>query len=330
MRDEDGNIGYGEAATTALWSGETPYAAQEAIEHLMIPKLLGATIEHPEEFAVLLESTAWALPFTKGALDTAVWDLWARSRGVSVASLIADGPVATALPSRASIGAYDVPTTAAMARAFWDAGIRTLKFKVGVAGFDDVERLRRVRQELGEQPVFTVDYNGAFRDADAALRHIESLLPMRVTLVEQPTHRDRLSLMAQVRRAGLAPIMADEAVFTPDDLEEALALDAFDVLSIYPGKNGGFTRALAMARTAQRAGKACAIGSNLETDLGQASMATLAAACSAFPIQSVPSDLASSLYYQRPTVKEPLRLRDGCLRPPTGPGFGVTPLEPTP
>ena len=35
-----------------------------------------------------------------------------------------------------------------------------------------------------------------------------------------------------------------------------------DILSIYPGKNGGFSHSLAMARKAQSAGKSCAIGSN--------------------------------------------------------------------
>src|SRR6185312_7148185 len=109
-------------------------------------------------------------------------------------------------------------------------------------------------------------------------------LPFDLALAEQPTPRDRISLLADVRRRVPVPILADEAVFTPADLDEALDLDAFDILSIYPGKNGGFTHSLAMARKAQAAGKPCAIGSNLETDLGQAAMIGLASSLSAFPV----------------------------------------------
>jgi muconate cycloisomerase len=119
--------------------------------------------------------------------------------------------------------------------------------------------------------------------------------------------------------------MADEAVFTPDDLREALDLEAFDILSIYPGKNGGFTHSLAMARLAQQAGKPCAIGSNLETDLGQAPHVCLAASLSAFPVDELACDLMGSLFYAQSAVTPPIALKHGRVALPTGPGFGVTP-----
>ncbi len=121
------------------------------------------------------------------------------------------------------------------------------------------------------------------------------------------------------------PILADESIFTPGDLEEALDLDAFDILSIYPGKNGGFSHSLAMARRAQRAGKACAIGSNLETDLGQAAMIGLASSLSAFPVESYACDLMGALFYESSSVDPPILYRDGRVRAPDGPGFGAVP-----
>jgi muconate cycloisomerase len=143
--------------------------------------------------------------------------------------------------------------------------------------------------------------------------------------VEQPTRRDRLDELAEVRRRTNPPIMADESVFTPDDLGLALALDAFDILSIYPGKNGGFTHSLAMAKKAQAAGKACAIGSNLETDLGQAPHVCLAASLSAFPIERYACDLMGSLFYAESAVTPPVRLDRGRVWLPRGLGFGVVP-----
>jgi muconate cycloisomerase len=226
-----------------------------------------------------------------------------------------------------SIGAYPPEETVRLALEFWDAGIRTLKFKTGKPGIDDVARLRAVRERLGPEPVFTIDANGAHATADEAVRAIERLLPFNLALAEQPTPRDRIGMLAEVRRRVPVPILADESVFTPGHLEEAIDRDAFDILSIYPGKNGGFTHSLAMARRAHAAGKCCAIGSNLETDLGQAAMACLAASLAAFPTERYACDLMAALFYDATSVSPPVAFRDGGVVVPEGPGFGVDPID---
>jgi muconate cycloisomerase len=224
-----------------------------------------------------------------------------------------------------SIGCYPPTETVELATEFWDAGVRTLKFKTGSPGVDDVARLAAVRERLGDEPVFTIDANGAHATADEAVRAIEALEPFGLSLVEQPTRRDRLSALAEVRRRVSTPVMADEAVFTPDDLDEALDLDAFDVLSVYPGKNGGFTHSLTMAKKAQAAGKICAIGSNLETDLGQAANVCLAAGLTAFPVERYACDLMAALFYPESAVEPAIKFHNGRVAVPRGPGFGVTP-----
>ncbi len=324
VHGDEGLRGYGEAATTPLWSGETAGSAQCIVRELLAPRLIGHTFEHPAEALARLDAATVGNAFGKGALETAVWDLWAKSREVRALELFADRAPPASIPTRASVGVYPPAKTLELAKEFWAAGIRTLKFKTG--SDDDVERLRIVREQLGDEPIFTIDYNGYFRSAAEAVSSIESLLPFRLALVEQPTHRDRISLLAEVRRRVNVPILADEAIFTPDQLEEALALEAFDLLSIYPGKNGGFGHALEMSRRAQRAGKACTIGCNLETDLGQASMIALAAGLSAFPVDTVACDFPAVIFYERSSVTRPLGFREGRVEVPEGVGFGVEPL----
>ena len=324
---DDGLCGYGEAATAPAWSGEAAETAAWMLEHFLAPRVVGTRFEHPGEVLAVLDRVLHANSFAKAALDIALWDLWARSRGVSVSSLIADREPVEWVPTRVSIGAYPPEETVRLAVEFWERGVRTLKFKTGVPGIDDAARLRAVRERLGPEPVFTIDANGAHATAEEAVRAIEALLPFQLALVEQPTPRDRLSLHAQVRRRVPVPLLADESVFTPADLDEALELDAFDILSIYPGKNGGFTHSLAMARKAQAAGKPCAIGSNLETDLGQAPMVCLASSLSAFPVDRYACDLMGALFYETSSVTPPIAFRDGRVQAPTGPGFGVVPRE---
>ncbi len=321
----DDALGFGEAATAAVWSGETAETAKWMVDHYLGPLLTGCTFDVPAEALGLMDRRLHGNPFTKAAIDTALWDLWGRSRGVSVTGLIADRNPVEWIPTRVSIGAYPPEQTVRLAVEFWERGVRTLKFKTGVPGCDDVARLTAVRERLGSEPIFTVDANGAYSTADEAVAAIESLLPFGLALVEQPTPRDRIGLLAQVRRRVPVPILADEAVFTPGDLDEALDLNAFDILSIYPGKNGGFSHSLAMANKAHAAGKACAIGSNLETDLGQAAMICLAASLSAFPVDRLACDLMAALFYESSSVTPPIVYRDGRVKAPTGPGFGVEP-----
>lgn len=325
IEDDDGYVGFGEAAVSPLWSGETAKGAKDLIDTVFTPLLLNVSLDHPRDANFVLDQAIVGNPFAKSAVDVAFWDLWGKRVGCSAWRLFADREPGESVPTRASIGAYSVERTRRLARDLHAEGIRTLKFKVGVPGIDDVSRLRGVREEMGDNVIFTVDYNGAFTDAAVAIKHIEQLLPFGISLIEQPTHRDRISLMAEVRREIGVPIVMDEGVFTRLQLDEAIALDAFDILSIYPGKNGGVTAALDMAETAVKAGKRCAIGSNLETDLGQAAMLALSACHSAFPNEEIHGDLMSPLYYAAPSVTEPLRFADGRVFLPAGDGFGVTP-----
>jgi len=323
---EDGVCGFAEAATAPIWSGESAETAVWMAEHFIAPLLVGNRYDHPSEALAVLDRALHANSFIKSAVDIALWDLWARSKGVSVASLVADRTPVQQIPTRVSIGCYPPEETVNLAVEFWNAGVRTLKFKTGKPGVDDVARLRAVRERLGPEPVFTIDYNGAHSTLDGAVRSIDSLVPFQLSLVEQPTPRDRIGLLAEVRKRIPVPILADEAVFTPDHLSEALDRDAFDVLSIYPGKNGGFTHSLAMAKRVQEAGKACAIGSNLETDLGQAAMVCLASSLSVFPVERYACDLMAALFYDQSAVTPPIAFRQGRVEAPSGVGFGVEPL----
>jgi L-alanine-DL-glutamate epimerase-like enolase superfamily enzyme len=323
--DADGLCGYGEAATTPLWSGESAETAQVVIRQILAPVLTNRTLENPREAVALMEKACLGNPFAKAGVDAAVWDLYGRVQGISATKLFADREPVLSIPTRASVGAYPPEETVRIATAFWKAGIRTLKFKIGVPGIDDAARLRAVREALGDEPVFTVDANAAYATADIALNALEALLPFRLALIEQPTPRNRFTMLADVRKRLRIPMMADELIFTPADLDEALDCDAFDILSVYPGKNGGITSSIEMAKTAQQASKTCAIGSNLETDLGQAAMAAIAAGLSAFPIETLACDLGAAMFYERSSVKQPLVLKNGRIEVPNGPGFGVEP-----
>ncbi|MBI4025292.1 MAG: hypothetical protein HY360_09955 [Verrucomicrobia bacterium] len=61
-----GQRGYGEAATTALWSGETAETAQWLIENLFVPRLVGHTFGHPREALAIMDRATHGNPFRQG------------------------------------------------------------------------------------------------------------------------------------------------------------------------------------------------------------------------------------------------------------------------
>jgi muconate cycloisomerase len=175
---------------------------------------------------------------------------------------------------------------------------------------------------VGENVRLTVDANGGWSVADAVqcLCRIE---PYRLLLAEQPVHRQDVEGLAEVRRKVGVPIMADEAVFSLRDALAVLRHRAADIISVYPGKNGGIWKAKQIAHLAAQEGVACHVGSNLEWDVGSAAMAHLAVSTPNIRSDLYPADIIGPLYHADRVVQNPLRIEPGFAEVPEGIGLGV-------
>jgi len=67
----------------------------------------------------------------------------------------------------------------------------------------------------------------------------EEMQPLNLALIEQPTPDGDFSGLARLRSTTQVPVMADDMVFDLVDAEELIRHKACDVISVYPGKNGG-------------------------------------------------------------------------------------------
>jgi muconate cycloisomerase len=179
-----------------------------------------------------------------------------------------------------------------------------------------------VRDAIGPDVFLSVDANGGYTVEQAAwaARHFEKL---DVALFEQPTRRGDHAAMAEVRQRTDIPIMADESVFTAQDVLAIIAHRAADVLSLYPGKHGGIRATLDLARMAEAAGIVCTIGSNLEREVATAAMAHVAVAAPNIVCERFPGDLIGPLYFEKPLSATPLRYNADRLLVPEGAGLGV-------
>ena len=97
-------------------------------------------------------------PFTKAAVEMALWDLAGKALGVPVYQLLG-GRVRDVVPTKMMIGAFDLPRVRSLAEQFLAWGVRCLKVKVGLDLEGDIARVRAVRELAGAEIPITVDAN---------------------------------------------------------------------------------------------------------------------------------------------------------------------------
>ena len=102
--------------------------------------------------------------------------------------------------------------------------------------------------------------------------------------------------------------MADDMCFNLVHARELMRNACCDVISVYPGKNGGIRKAKEIAEFAAAHGVACSIGSNLEWDVATAAMAHLVVACPNMQVEKYPGDMLGADYHEVRVAKNPVSI----------------------
>ncbi len=325
---DTGLEGAGEATATVRWSGETVWGVQAVIQRVLAPLVIGQDLDpvNPLESIRELDRRMDALVqhnwFAKSAIEMACWDVLGKAANKPVYELLGGACRPLAIPSRFSMGAYDIARARARAAELVAQGFSTVKVKVGGKPEDDIARVRAVREVIGFDRKLVIDANCGW-DADTAIRCIRELKGCRIDLVEQPTPDGDYEQIARVRReCGLA-MMADDMCFNLVHAKELIRNQACDLISVYPGKNGGIRKSREIVLFAEQHGVGCTIGSNLEFDIATAAMGHLIAATRNLRVEEWPGDIHGPVYYETRLVKDPLAIEGPITRLTDRPGLGV-------
>jgi L-alanine-DL-glutamate epimerase-like enolase superfamily enzyme len=323
VHTDGGLVGLGEASCTPRWSGEDQFSARHFIKTYFEPALVGLPVSRIDLCAEAFVPLVANNPFTKAAVEMALWDLAGKAAGKAVYELLG-GRVRDVVPTKWSVSGRDPGPAAEIARWAVGAGFRKMKVKVGIDPDGDVARVRAVRDVVGPGFPLGVDANGGWGTADNAAAVIDRLRAFNLAFVEQPVPASDLFGMAELRAlARDIPIIADESVYTLGDAKNLARANAADVFSIYVGKAGGIGPAREIADFTRSVGLSCTVGSNLELGIGSAAMIHLAIATPAITAERYACDIIGPLYYEDDIIAQPLPLKPGEARPPEGPGLGV-------
>jgi O-succinylbenzoate synthase len=304
----DNAEGWGEcsAQTTASYLPETLDTARLSLRDELLPRVFaGSSLDD------VRGSTA-----AKAAVECALLDAQLRVEDQSFADWL--GASNADVEAGVAIGMVDdVAELRKVAAGYAAQGYRRIKLKV--APGHDVDAVRGVRAELGDDVALQVDANGtyALRTDMERLRELDAC---SLQCIEQPLAPDALLDHAALAERLTTPICLDEAITSANVASDAIALKACRIVAVKAARLGGWSAAKELHDRCATAGVPCSAGGMLETGIGRAALVALAA----LPNFTIPGDVSASDRYFAEDVTEPFVLDGGRLRVPAGPGLGVT------
>jgi L-Ala-D/L-Glu epimerase len=322
LTTDEGLTGVGEASLTPRWSGETVWGAAALVQRVLTPVLLGCDPHDIVEMDRRMDAVANHNWFAKSAIEMACWDICGKAANKPVYELLGGACRPLELRGRFSIGAYPPERAGERAAELAGLGFDTLKVKVGGDPATDIARVRAVRSAIGPDRALVIDANCGW-DVETAIYCVKELADCNLALVEQPTPDGDYAAMARLRKETGAKVMADDICFNFIHAQELIRNECCDVISLYPGKNGGIRKAKAIAEYAAQHGVACSIGSNLEFDIATAAMGHFVVATPNVQIETYPGDIYGPAYYEFRIVREPLSIVGPITTLTERPGLGV-------
>jgi L-alanine-DL-glutamate epimerase-like enolase superfamily enzyme len=243
---------------------------------------LGETVlgRNPDDLEALTRDVTRAVvgnTSAKAALDCALHDLAAQRLGVPLARLL--GGTTLRVPTDVTLAVGETTEMAEAAAHRRAEGFTVLKIKVGDPGADEIRRLTEIRRAAGPDAVLRLDANQGW-DLKQAVRLIQAIedAGLDVELIEQPVPAGDIDGLAWVTDRVQVPVLADESLWSPADLLRLIGRRAADLVNIKLAKCGGLRAARHLLAVAEAAGTGVVFGSMLETHVGTAAAASLAAA----------------------------------------------------
>lgn len=269
--------GYGEAAPTAVITGETKESIKSAILNYIKPSIIGMEIDNLEGIMEKVNSSILKNTSAKAAVDMAIYDLYAKKLCSPLYKIL--GGYRNEITTDITISVNGIDEMVQDSLKAVNNGFNILKVKVGKEGEKDIERIVEIRRAVGKEVVLRIDANQGWT-AKQAVKIISALeeRDLNIELVEQPVKYWDLEGMKYVTQNTYTKILADESVFSPQDAVKIIQQGAADLINIKLMKTGGIFNALKICDIAEVYGVECMIGCMLESKISVSAAANLGAA----------------------------------------------------
>lgn len=322
MTADDGTVGWGQSVPVYTWSYETLETATIAIRDYLGPTLIGldpldVAAAHRAMDRGLAASFTTGMPIARAGLDLALHDLVGKLTGRSLAAMW-DRPPGGKVTLSWTVNVRTLDEIDPVIEAGRKRGYRNFNIKVAPDPKFDAVLARRVR-ELVPDGFLWADANGGY-DPATALEAAPQLAAAGVDVLEAPLKPNRISGYQALKKQGALPILMDEGVVSPVELEEFIRLKMLDGMAIKPSRTGGLASAVRQIEILRDAGLMW-LGSGLsDPDI---SLAAHLGLFGAFGLEK-PAALNGPQFLAGDDVLErPLKITGDVAEVPIGPGLGV-------
>ena len=312
----DANVGWGEcvAGTEPNYSSEYLENCVEVISRFLVPMLRA---DSTAQSFIADAAPIRGNYMSKANVEAALLDLQLRDQKISLAKFL--GANKTKVPSGVSVGIQNnLNDLVRVVGEYLAQGYVRVKLKIEPGS--DIELVRTVRKEFGDEILLQVDANAAYTVADA--KHLKQLDAFNLLLIEQPLPEDDLAGHVALARQINTPVCLDESITSLDTARGALDLKACSVINIKPGRVGGYLEAKKIHDLCLSRGVPVWCGGMLETGIGRAANLALAA----LPGFTLPGDISASARYFARDITPPFVIESGHIEVPNTVGIGVEPL----
>jgi L-alanine-DL-glutamate epimerase-like enolase superfamily enzyme len=275
ISDGSGTSGVGEAVATPAIIGDSLDEIDRDLNEAITPAL--ANVSNLEEGLAILARLD-VISSSKAAADIALHAFFAAKDGLNLSVYLSSN--AGRVKTDVTIPISTIAQLDQIVRDRIDQGFTSLKVKLGAISLpENLAIMQKIRELAGHGASLRVDPNQAW-DFSYAKDFLVALDKEGIAIdyLEQPVGKSQIDDLANLSGLGLAPIMADESIFSMRDLETIIDKNACTWVNVKILKSGGIAPARAIADQALAAGLNVSIGSMMEGARGVEAAALLASA----------------------------------------------------
>jgi len=253
----------------------------------------------------------------KSAFDMALFDIAAKNANQPLYKFL--GGDKKEIETDLTIGIDFPEAMAKQAKEFKSDGVTMIKVKLGKNGDDDIERIKQIREAIGDEIILRIDANQGW-DYETAKKVLNAIAKYNIQFCEQPMRSWNDDKLPELRKLSPIKIMADESVFNHHDARRLIKADACDYVNIKFSKSGGILEAKKINAVCEENKIPCMMGGMLESRIALTAFAHFAMAHDNIIFYDMDTCL---LGHKLDPVTAAVKYKGYFLEMPDAPGIGA-------
>lgn len=262
IRTDEGISGSGECSAFMTINGESMETCFVVGQYLG-RVLIGKDPLDIEGCIMMMDSVIFGNNSIKSAFDMALYDIASKYAGKPLYEFLG-GRRGKEIFTDYTVSIGDPVQMALDAAEIKARGFRVIKVKLGGSEEEDVERIRRIREAVGDEIPLRVDANQGWKKEEVP-GILEKLSSFNIQHCEEPINRKEFMQLPAIRKGSPIPIMGDESCCDHYDAERLALMGACDLFNVKLGKSGGICEGLKIVAVAEKYDMGIQLGGFLES-----------------------------------------------------------------